>query len=77
MITSAIIDTNNQQKFLTKFSQIIFGKSRESLDQFDKSIKSYIKKFEVGGLLGPPPAQVGLRLLKSSKFRPFNWQKIA
>ena len=31
------------------------------LDQFDESIKSYIKIFEAAGLLGPP-AQAGLNL---------------
>ena len=49
---------------LTRFSQENFRKSHEILDQFDKSIKSYIKMFDAAGLLGPPPAQVGLNEIK-------------
>ena len=36
-----------------------FRKSHKIIDQFDKSIKSYIKMFDAAGLLGPS-AQVGL-----------------
>ena len=39
--------------FLKKFSQENFRKSHEILDQFDESIKSYIKLFEAGSLLSP------------------------
>ena len=48
---------------LTKVSQVNFRKSHEILDQFDKSIKRYIKMFETTGLLAPPLplAQAGLR----------------
>ena len=43
------------------------------LDQFDKSIKSYIKMFKAAGLLAPPPspgrvklhAQVILKILRT------------
>ena len=52
MMTSDIIDWNNWKKVLAKFSQVNFRKSYEILDQFVKSIKSYIKMFEVAGLLG-------------------------
>ena len=48
---------------MTKFSEVSFRKSHGILDQFDKSIKSYIKMFEAAGLLCPPPPlprQVGL-----------------
>ena len=54
MMTSAIIDW--------KFSQVNFMKSHEILDQFDKSIKSYIEMFETLGLLSttpPPPSYPG------------------
>ena len=40
---------------MTKFSPKNFRKSREILDQFDKSIKSYIKVFESTGLLALTP----------------------
>ena len=43
-MTSAIIDWNNwRKKILTKFSEVNVTKSQEMLDQFDKSIESYIK----------------------------------
>ena len=45
--------------FLSKFSQVNFRKSHEILDQFDKSIKSYIKMFKATDLLGcPVPGRV-------------------
>ena len=52
-----------KKKILTKVSQVNFRKSHETLDQFDKSIKHYIKMFETASLLAPPSplAQVGLR----------------
>ena len=52
-----------KNKILTKVSQLNFRKSHEILDQFDKSIKRYIKMFETTGLLAPPLplAQAGLR----------------
>ena len=40
---------------MTKFFQVNFRKSHEILDQFHKSIKSYIKMFEAAGLLDPLP----------------------
>ena len=43
-----------KNKILTKVSQENFRKSHEILDQFDKSIKRYIKMFETTGLLAPP-----------------------
>ena len=60
MVVSPIIDWNNLKTNLTRFSQVKFRKSHEILHQFDKYIKSYIKMFEVVGLLGSP-AQVGLK----------------
>ena len=44
---------------MTSFPQVKVKKSQEILDQFEKSIKIYIKMFEAGGLL---PAQVELKL---------------
>ena len=48
-------------------------KSHEILDQFDKSIKSYIEMFETLGLLSttpppPHPTQVGLKHLVEFAF---------
>ena len=56
MITSAIVDEITKKEFLAKFSHVNFRKSHEILDQFDKSIKSYTKMFEVAGLLAHPPS---------------------
>ena len=53
---------------LIKFSQVNFRKSHEILDQLHKSIRSYIKIFEAGGLLVPPPAKVGLKKNGYSKW---------
>ena len=53
MMTSSIVDW----KILTKFSKVNFRKNHESLDQFDKSVKSYIKMFEVAALLALPSSQ--------------------
>ena len=41
-----------KQKLLAKFSQVNFRGSHEILEQFDKSIKSYIKMFKAAGLRG-------------------------
>ena len=54
IMMSTIIDWNNL-KNLAKFPQENFKKSHEILDQFAKSIKSYIKMLEPAGLIGPPP----------------------
>ena len=44
------------KKILTKFSQVNFRKIHKILDQFDESIKSYIKIFE--GAEPPSPGRV-------------------
>ena len=58
--------------FLEKLSPVNFRKSHEILDNFDKSIKSYIKMFEAADLLAtypsPLPVQVGLTVFKKTKF---------
>ena len=51
---------------MTKSSQVNCRKIYEILDQFDKSIKSYIKMFEAAGLLSLPIAQVGSNILTIS-----------
>ena len=43
--------------FLIKLSHVNFRKSHEILDQFGKSVKSYIKMFEAAGLLGLPQSR--------------------
>ena len=66
-------DSNNwlkllKKKILTKLSQKKVRKSHEILDQFDKTIKIYIKMFEAAGLLGLPssPGRVKRCLTKYS-----------
>ena len=49
---------------MTKFSQVNFRKSNEILEQFDKSIKSYIKIFEAVDLLAPPASSLAQVVLK-------------
>ena len=54
---------------MKNFSQLNFRKSHQFLDQFNKSIKRYIKMFEAV-LLGPTrplSAQIGLKLQASVK----------
>ena len=53
-MTSAIIDWNNWKKIFGKIFPGTFRKSLKILDQFDKSIKSYIKMFKAAGLLASP-----------------------
>ena len=59
-IFTAIIDWNNSKRIFGKIFMCKFKEKSWNLDQFDKSIKSYIKIFEASGLLAHPPAQVGL-----------------
>ena len=52
------------------FSQVNFRKSHEISDQFDKSIKSYIKMFEAASLLAPRP-KCPSRIKKRLRHRPY------
>ena len=58
-----ILDKKNwQMSLLSSWKSCVdvnFRKSHEIIDQFDKSIKRYIKMFEAAGLLSPS-AHVGL-----------------
>ena len=47
--------TEITKKKLTKFFKVSFRKSRNILDQFNKSVKSYNNMFEAVALLAPPP----------------------
>ena len=47
--------TEITKKKLTKFFKVSFRKSRNILDQFNKSVKSYNNMFEAVALLASPP----------------------